>query len=650
MITIDWKPDKEDRTPIYRQIVKYISDKIAAGDWVIGQPAAVTAGHGGGLRRQSQHRGHGHGGTDLLWYPGERLRRRHRVASNTWSLLMSQPPDWNKYIQSGPFKANHSAIQTINKMEFEPGYIRIGTGELSPELYPSKVIAKLFQKMPERIPHLGYLGPLGLPELGRELSSYLKRSQGIEADPANILVVSGSLQGLQLISVCMLKRGSHVYTEAPTYLKSLQVFQSAGMQMHGVPMDREGIKYWNIKDGSASLLYTIPTFHNPTGLVISESRRRELLGFCQNQRLPVLEDDAYGQLWFDEQPPRSLKARDKTGSVIYMGTVSKTMAPGLRIGWVVGPEAVVQRLGDVKMPDRLRRQLRVPVDHDRASRQRGIRRVYSGTAQRAEGTEGQRFVRPGKKLCPYGRLERACRRLLHLAQVQKKSTGGQGLCRSPEGRHSVKSGQRLRLYGKQRHPAFLRLCRSRRSGKGAGDPGGNHREISEEVTMIKETNLQIRNSTIDFLVFTKDAGEDSIEVRVQDGDVWLTQKAIAQLFDVDRSAVTKHLKNIFESGELDVDSVCAVFAQTADDGKTYQYKHYALPAIIAVGYRTNSRQAAQFRQWATRVLDAFAKRGYVLDKNRLMNGQIFDEDYFEHLISEIQEIRASERRFIPEDN
>jgi len=163
--------------------------------------------------------------------------------------------------------------------------------------------------------------------------------------------------------------------------------------------------------------------------------------------------------------------------------------------------------------------------------------------------------------------------------------------------------------------------------------------------MMKETNLQIRNSTVDFLVFTKDAGEDSIEVRVQDGDVWLTQKAIAQLFDVDRSAVTKHLKNIFESGELDANSVCAIFAQTADDGKTYKYKHYALPAIIAVGYRTNSQRATQFRQWATRALDAFAKRGYVLDKNRLINGQIFDEDYFDHLISEIQEIRASERRF-----
>ncbi len=157
--------------------------------------------------------------------------------------------------------------------------------------------------------------------------------------------------------------------------------------------------------------------------------------------------------------------------------------------------------------------------------------------------------------------------------------------------------------------------------------------------------IQIRNSTVDFLVFSRDAGEDGIEVRVQNQDVWLTQKAIAQLFDVDRSVVTKHLKNIFEEKELDENSVCAKFAQTADDGKTYQYKFYSLSAIIAVGYRTNSERATQFRSWAIKVIDTFAKQGYVLDKNRLINGQIFDEDYFEHLIAEIQEIRASERRF-----
>ena len=162
---------------------------------------------------------------------------------------------------------------------------------------------------------------------------------------------------------------------------------------------------------------------------------------------------------------------------------------------------------------------------------------------------------------------------------------------------------------------------------------------------LEKNRRAIRNSTVDFLIFTKDASEDSIEVRVQDGEVWLTQDGIAQLFDVDRSVVTKHLKNIFQDGELTEEATRAKFAQVADNGKTYQYNFYALPAIIAVGYRTNSSRAMQFRKWATKVLETFTKQGYVLDKDRLTNGQIFDESYFDHLISEIQEIRASERRF-----
>ena len=162
---------------------------------------------------------------------------------------------------------------------------------------------------------------------------------------------------------------------------------------------------------------------------------------------------------------------------------------------------------------------------------------------------------------------------------------------------------------------------------------------------MKDKKIQIRNSTVDFLVFTRDAKEEGIEVRVQDNDVWLTQKAIGQLFDVDRSVVTKHLKNIFKDGEIDENSTCANFAQVADNGKTYKYKFYSLQAIIAVGYRISSQRATEFRQWATKVLDTFTKQGYVLDKSRLINGQIFDDDYFEHLVSEIQEIRASERRF-----
>lgn len=157
--------------------------------------------------------------------------------------------------------------------------------------------------------------------------------------------------------------------------------------------------------------------------------------------------------------------------------------------------------------------------------------------------------------------------------------------------------------------------------------------------------IQLRGNTVDFLIFTRDSKADGVEVRVQDNEVWLTQKAIGKLFDVDRSVVTKHLQRIYAEGEVDEGATCANFAQVADNGKTYQYKFYSLKAIIAVGYRINSTRATEFRAWATKVLETFTKQGYVLDKNRLINGQIFDDDYFEHLISEIQEIRASERRF-----
>ena len=163
--------------------------------------------------------------------------------------------------------------------------------------------------------------------------------------------------------------------------------------------------------------------------------------------------------------------------------------------------------------------------------------------------------------------------------------------------------------------------------------------------MSDSKTLQIRNSTIDSLTFTRQSHEESIEVHVQDNDVWLTQASIAKLFGVDRSVITKHLKSVFDDGEIEEASTCANFAQVADNGKTYNYKFYGLKAVIAVGYKVNSQAAVEFRQWATRVLETFAKQGYVLDKQRLENGQIFDEAYFDHLVSEIQEIRASERKF-----
>ena len=162
---------------------------------------------------------------------------------------------------------------------------------------------------------------------------------------------------------------------------------------------------------------------------------------------------------------------------------------------------------------------------------------------------------------------------------------------------------------------------------------------------MKEKKLQIRNSTAEFLIFTSQAGENGIEVRFQNETIWLSQKMIATLFDCSVDNIGLHLKNIFKTKELNENSVAENFSVTASDGKSYNTKHYNLDAIIATGYRINSLRATQFRQWATSVLRDFAIRGYVLDKERLKNGAFLSKTYFDDLLSEIREIRASERNF-----
>jgi hypothetical protein len=147
------------------------------------------------------------------------------------------------------------------------------------------------------------------------------------------------------------------------------------------------------------------------------------------------------------------------------------------------------------------------------------------------------------------------------------------------------------------------------------------------------------------ILYTGDEGAATIEVIFKDETMWSTQKTMASLFDIDRTVITKHLKNIFSEGELDENSVCANFAHTAGDGKRYQTKYYDLDVIIAVGYRVNSKKATQFRIWATETLKEYITKGFVLDDELLKNGTRFGKDYFDELLERIKEIRASERRF-----
>ena len=158
-------------------------------------------------------------------------------------------------------------------------------------------------------------------------------------------------------------------------------------------------------------------------------------------------------------------------------------------------------------------------------------------------------------------------------------------------------------------------------------------------------NVRIRNSTAEFLTFAYQTGGDGVDVRVQNGTIWLSQKNMGELFMTSSDNIGLHLKNIFKEGELIAASVVEEFSVTAADGKNYSVRHYNLDAIIAVGYRVNSKRATAFRQWATGVLRDYTLRGYVMDRKRMENGAFLGEDYFERLLEEIREIRLSERRF-----
>lgn len=160
--------------------------------------------------------------------------------------------------------------------------------------------------------------------------------------------------------------------------------------------------------------------------------------------------------------------------------------------------------------------------------------------------------------------------------------------------------------------------------------------------------FEIRNSTAEFLIFQIEEKEDGVQVVYRDETVWCTQKAMAQLFDCTADNIGLHLKNIYETGELAQEATTEYFSVVQTEGERQvnrKLKFYNLDAIISVGYRVNSTRATQFRQWCTYILRQFAIRGYVIDKKRMENGSFIGEDYFEHLLAEIREIRLSERRF-----
>jgi GntR family transcriptional regulator, regulator for abcA and norABC len=213
---------------------------------------------------------------------------------------------------------------------------------------PNQEITKLLQNAHSL--SLGYSEQKGSYALRQQLSHFLK-NRDIHVSPSAILITSGSLQALQLIAGGLLAKGSTILYESPSYIQSVPVFESAGTVTVGLT-GKDAITqqiHKHLRTSDAALFYANPTFHNPTGRIWDLAERQQLLATCQQLSLPIIEDDAYYDLWLDTPPPPPLKALDSQGTVLYMGKFSKSMSPGLRIGWVAGPEPVINRLADSKM-------------------------------------------------------------------------------------------------------------------------------------------------------------------------------------------------------------------------------------------------------------------------------------------------------------
>lgn len=246
---------------------------------------------------------------------------------------------------------NSSAIREILKLTDRPGIISMAGGLPSPKAFPLEAFTAACQAVMQRdgAAALQYSTTEGLPALRQAIADFLPWN----VDPEQILITTGSQQALDLIGKVFLDKGSRMLVEKPTYLGALQAFTPMEPVAVGVDSDDEGMliedfaKQVGTGAGKTRLAYVLPNFQNPTGRTMSDARRQALVEKARELNIPLIEDNPYGDLWYEEQPPLPLAARNPEG-VIYMGSFSKVLAPGLRIGFIVAPKSVYGKLTQAK--------------------------------------------------------------------------------------------------------------------------------------------------------------------------------------------------------------------------------------------------------------------------------------------------------------
>jgi DNA-binding transcriptional MocR family regulator len=279
---------------------------------------------------------------------------RTRVGSGTYVAegtgeAAAQPMPWHQLLVPAWQSPVSGIIRDLVAMDASAG-VSMATGMPDPRLYPWAAFQGLLGQGSLAMSDLGHIATEGYGPL-REALAARHAAAGVPARAENVAVVAGAQQGLYLLAKVFLNPGDYVIVEAPTYMGALQIFQSAGARLLTLPapgpLQLDLLEDYLIRY-RPKLMYVMPTYQNPSGRVMPQPERQALLALAARHRLAVIEDDPYSDLHYDREPPPPLKALDQHGGVIYLRTFSKTVFPGLRVGWVVAPEAVIHRLAQEK--------------------------------------------------------------------------------------------------------------------------------------------------------------------------------------------------------------------------------------------------------------------------------------------------------------
>ncbi|WP_277585877.1 PLP-dependent aminotransferase family protein [Psychrobacillus antarcticus] len=348
---MDWKPDRKAKKAIYKQLAEYIENGIADGTFPPDKPLPSERSL---AKELNLNRSTVIAAYDEIESNG--LIKRNRgsgttISKDIWGITKKRIPSWNRYVEAGSFLPNLPVTQKIRKEIEEQNLINMASGELSEDLFPIKDLRNITSTR-SYAGSIGYDHPQGNRILRETILKHVRDSRRIESSPGSILITSGAQQAIHLVVQCLLKPGDAVAIEEPSYHYSLPIFKSAGLRIFYLPVDNDGINPEDLislyKKHRIRMIFLNPIFQNPSGTLLNEKRRKSILEISSEHGIPVVEDDPYSLTSFSGEQISSLKSMDVNGNVLYISSLSKIVASGLRIGWIIGPKPVIERLSDAK--------------------------------------------------------------------------------------------------------------------------------------------------------------------------------------------------------------------------------------------------------------------------------------------------------------